>query len=1354
NNEIYDGAIIDIINQSGDPYSNIFMKNTQVFGKEYVVFDNRQIKSAIGNIGTFDSNNPNIIYEYGGQIKTQIMNSNNPFIADNYFKANPEKVLGEQSIGGQYGTSIIVKGTTKDIENISVPAIEKVFKSFSNQSFSEQNIGELIDSVIDKAQDTIIHKRVNEPADISTTFDTDSFQDIVKKYNNGISREELEAYLYSQPELPYSKYIKEFEFTKDQLIKDGYLFYINGNYEYKYVYLSGNINSKLIQLKSFDKNKIIDIYGEEHYKKQLQLLNSNKPQAKRIGMSENDENRIILLPHAELAVKAKIKGILAVSDESPNTKSISEWFVTWLNDFCPSEEFKKSTKQNIQKYYLSNKEYRIDKKRLSKEEIEREEKLAINLKQRAKEEGDRLFNKFLSEQLMPEDRTVIEGLWNDKYNGLVICNYSKIPVGFTCSKWIKNKSPFRLSDAQREGVAFSNVSGCGIIAYDVGVGKSYCSVAAIANSIENGRSNYPLIIVPNNTYDQWYGSIKNVVNKETGKKSYGMLEHYPAIRSLYNLGVDYVKAIKDYTKEEQKKIDNLVKILAFIDESIKVEKVNPKLFDSNYYEFADSAKELYNSTKESYDIVNDEYIKAEYPKYDESGQPIELTKQSIEHYKKAELIKRKFYKTVKKQSELITPKEKFLRDLSRFIKNTWQYYIYSFGTIKEVPKGTITLITYEGLKNLGLNDYDEVVERIYEIISQGDIYQEDEKEAAKLYEKLVERVASQVSSAKVNIEDLAIDMLVIDEAHFCKKVFTSVKGSIKENDDEDNPYAGSKKKESREKSYYDLSSGQPSSRALTAYILAQYIQQNNRNRNVIGLSATPFTNSPLEVYSMLSLFNHYELVRNKLDGLKDFFDTFMQINYDIKVNADNSVSKEVVLTGFNNLPQLRTLIRSMINYKTGEEANVVRPNKIVLPSNEIGVKTSFKMTIEQQQYMKDVETYIKGDTSLAEMCMSAYNEEQEQNELAEKETIENMSEDERQAYLDENEGKKQAQKFKMDDLNETDQEGVRLLQSLSMMRQIALSPYLYKCRRSTGIIPTAQEYIETSPKLTYVCECINSVKKWHEKTKTKMSGQVIYMNAGVAFFPKIAEYLTNPEFGIGFKKEEVAMVIGGMSKSAKERVKTGFLRGDIKILIGSKAIEVGIDLQENSTVLYNCYFDWNPTDAAQVSGRIHRQGNRFANVRVVYPMCENSSDVIMFQYLGEKTARIKEIWDIEGIKSQLDLKDFDPDKLKYALITDPVKKAEIEIIRETDKLNDDLIYLQNQFTDIQRVQVVSYEFKTSKEKIFDVLKQYYSLYGKMEMRLLMSEFSSKISEVSLKLSKAETDEDKEKLNQKIIELGE
>lgn len=581
------------------------------------------------------------------------------------------------------------------------------------------------------------------------------------------------------------------------------------------------------------------------------------------------------------------------------------------------------------------------------------------------------------------------------------------------------------------------------------------------------------------------------------------------------------------------------------------------------------------------------------------------------------------------------------------------------GTIRPVPEYSISVITYEGFNRLSFGEetWKKIGEEFYSILNQGI---DKRRDVEKLHQRIEEMMGRGIRGGMVDIEILGFDFLIVDEAHAMKKAFTQVKGEVKGDD------------ESREKGSYEIRSGEPSMTALRGFMISQYIQQQNKMRNVLLLTATPFTNSPLEIYSILALIGYKQLEKWGIKNIKQFFDTFIKTSNELIINAKLRPERREIVLGFHNLIALQQLIYKFISYKTGEDAKIQRPNKIVLPMLnkregdaivplplEEQISTNLAMTPEQREYMGDVESYVRGLTSLRHFCVNpnAYEDEDPEN-----------AESSKGELLDEK------------NLSEDEEEGTRILRGMSFARQLALSPYLYACNPNHN--PTYEQYIETSPKLQYVIECIRSVKLYHEEHGQEVSGQVIYMNAGVHFFPLIKQYLVNK---IGYKEDEVGIIKSGMSAAKKEGIKERFLAGDVKIIIGSASIKEGINLQTRSTVLYNCWLDWNPTDVKQLEGRIWRFGNMFANVRIVNPLMEDSIDTFIFQKLQEKTSRINEIWYRAGKSNTLNLEEFNPAELKMGLITDPFALAELVLLGEREKLQDEITGLTNQKTVLEEI---------------------------------------------------------------------
>jgi hypothetical protein len=579
-----------------------------------------------------------------------------------------------------------------------------------------------------------------------------------------------------------------------------------------------------------------------------------------------------------------------------------------------------------------------------------------------------------------------------------------------------------------------------------------------------------------------------------------------------------------------------------------------------------------------------------------------------------------------------------------------------------IQDGTITFVTYEGLLNMALSEklIDSTLDMLVEKLDNGGTGREaalaNEAIRTKYYDKLV-------TGGGINFDDMGFDMIVIDEAHRCKNLFESVKEEQQEEG-------------KRDTKRYDMQ-GSASITALKAFAFTRHIQKQTGDRNVIYLTATPFTNSPLEIYSMLAQVGMDNLEKRGMGNAPAFFDNFVNETTEWAVQPTGGVKQKTVVKSFQNRVVLQSLIYGSIIFKTGEEANVPRPKKIVLPYQKDADGVPLDMDKQVLTFLapSDLQKYW-----LAHLTTFAEDKKPQKTVIGREIPGE---------YYEDN-GMLPAQ----------------ALLAINMAQAVTLSPYLLNVSTGRGADsmddsgkkvkgkrlgtrylieerPTATQYVETSPKLTYVMQCIRSVKKWHEDRKEAVSGQVIYMNAGADYFPLLQEYLIDK---VGFKKSEVAIIAGGMNADKKEVIKAKFNGGEIKVLIGSASIREGIDLQKRSTVLYNCMLDWNPTDIVQLEGRIWRQNNIFSHVRIVVPLIENSIDPFLFQLLEEKTARINDIWARANRSNVLNVDKFDPAELKRGLMTNPKSIAQVEVDEKKAALEPELATATSYLEDLQNAE--------------------------------------------------------------------
>lgn len=900
------------------------------------------------------------------------------------------------------------------------------------------------------------------------------------------------------------------------LVKSGALFFSNGLYLPYALFAFGNMYDREFTLNK-DANFIKETFGEDVYQTHFEVIQKSKPKFLSVQVVDQRERPIILAisplakdvdlfrisefrddsgidlqktlkganwqwkPYSDYSTREKdsLKTTWFSNDDELYKLPLREAFKFWLYE-QPEDVFTEVSAYYIEKYYL-------DRDKFSNK-VSDEEKDTIN--KYAPQLGEELFAKFLHEALTFEDTEILDKKFNRMYNGFADVAYNKVPIGFVCSAFFK-QSLLSFSEAQKESIAFMEVATAGLLAYDVGVGKTMSAIITLANAIQQGKCKRPLIVVPNQTYRKWIKELFGYENKKTKEKGYGVLSGTGiTLNDFYNLGAEVVTSdAKGDLKADGKSLMTLL------------------------------------------------------------------------------------------------------------------------------PENSISMVTYEGLKKLGINKgLDESFQEMYDILQQNDRNFKSVRDQVKYQESLEEALSKVNKGSIVDFNTLGIDYLVIDEAHACKNIFEAVKS------DEEG------------KVRYQLGSAS-SELGIKAFFFCNSIIR-KFGGNVLLLTATPFTNSPIEIYAMLSLVGYKTMKDMNLSNLNTFMCNFVKQSLEYVNKVDGTIAMDYVVKAYTNRQVLQKLIYSHIIYKTGEDAGVKRPVKINLPRLKKVDSDGRVISLKREE---QILTYLQPN------LIQIDNQKQIEASLT---------------FVTSAIGNKNS-KVSLGDI------GRLLNQNLDN----ALSPYLMEKE-----FPDHVSFVENSPKIEYVLQCIRSVKNWHDERKQECSGQVIYCNRAKEYFPLIQRYLNSE---IGFKTEvkfegasfnEVEIINSSVSINRKERIKEAFLAGVVKVLIGTSSIREGIDLQKRGTCLYILTPDWNPTDMKQVEGRIWRQGNEFGYVRIVIPLLQDSMDIFVFQKLEEKTARVNDIWYKAGRGNVLDQEALDPEEIKLALFS----KIDVLVKLKLELLNKDL----------------------------------------------------------------------------------
>ncbi len=215
------------------------------------------------------------------------------------------------------------------------------------------------------------------------------------------------------------------------------------------------------------------------------------------------------------------------------------------------------------------------------------------------------------------------------------------------------------------------------------------------------------------------------------------------------------------------------------------------------------------------------------------------------------------------------------------------------------------------LKDDTIEQFEQHLAQIDTAFAQSEQRKKDSR--AKNRSKSVAELLKSKTGVAPYLEELGVDSLVMDEAHAYK------------NSSDSYDFKGGK--------YLSLSPS--SNRGLDCQAKAWYIRgMQKKGDGVLLLTATPITNSPLEIYSMLSLAVGHGRVNDLMlsaTGADDFLNAVCEMRNEPELTIDGRVTDMRVFTGLNNTQMLRRLINHVATIKTSDDVG----QSIFVPSSPV-----------------------------------------------------------------------------------------------------------------------------------------------------------------------------------------------------------------------------------------------------------------------------------------------------------------------------------------------------------------------------------------------------------------------------------
>ena len=928
--------------------------------------------------------------------------------------------------------------------------------------------------------------------------------------------------------------------------------------------------------------------------------------------------------------------------------SLRKAFEYYLQESIDSCDIKSGvTRENIRQFYIERLVPKGGKKK--KRYAGNEEEYAMT-SSNAMEEGERLFNLFISTALNDETVAKINKIYNETESYLSDYLYNYVPFGYSANKNVFSKITFELNNAQIDGVRFLAHNGSGLLMHDVGFGKTLCSIHNLAQKLSSGEIKRPLVSVPKMVYNNWakemFGAWKNSENRNV---------FTPIANATFESGVFSGTDVKLLV------IGNCGKRKA--DDS---SNNFSKLFDQNYTLFDSNWKIL--------------------------------KRYSVEDINRGEIPEKTIvlctHEAIESNITLSNTYRSYINKIGYELKNNYDratdFLDKAFGEYKnEKPMLDLMKVDYFVM--------DEAHNAKSLLKSVGKIAGAGSRSTLAVKTFLTSMYFSMTYGSAVNLLTATPFTNNTLEIITCLMQTNPRKWFLDINQSALSSFVQSfirYRYEIKVKHTLEVKPewviGKFANRKVLKNVICQFINY-NFNADTADVKRPTKINYPNS--SVSTLIGEQPLTR-EIRGL------IMKImNW---LNDDFKTKESFFVKRFN-------LYRKDV-VKNMEKANLPK----ITSYEQIKREKFNDKLVFAEDFVKWYERYelLKKSEEDFKLIQAKFNQIANRDGVHAQLAEDFQTAADFVVKIDNSGEKNEAwEVYDFDYTLETPYPRLEInptFTAFSLLSELSLCPYfvtpnyngyslcfkniydqISSLNNLNGV--TLDKFLMNCGKLEYVVNCIQSIKDFHESNKEvlvdntrkqlkienykdgkfgigekeiekkiaempTMSGQVVYMNLGMKTMDEIQDTTTwdektmelykgkniiqllqeaiirrcgfDEEIKLGGRKyKQVEAITGETSELDRMNIQDLFQNGKIHVIIGSQSIREGINLQKRSTALYCCTLDWNPTDFQQLEGRIWRQGNEYQFVRIVTPLVQNTFDSFMYQKMGEKLKRIVSIFD-------------------------------------------------------------------------------------------------------------------------------
>lgn len=613
------------------------------------------------------------------------------------------------------------------------------------------------------------------------------------------------------------------------------------------------------------------------------------------------------------------------------------------------------------------------------------------------------------------------------------------------------------------------------------------------------------------------------------------------------------------------------------------------------------------------------------------------------------------------------------------------------------------------LKDATIDAYEWHMTTVDSAFSAGDKKKDRERAEGRLAD--LTTASSTKSNAIPFFEDMGIDSLISDEAHGYKNSKNTM------------DFSGGR----------FLSIGEASARGLDMQMKSWYVRGLSKAQDgVMPLTATPVTNSPLEIYSMLCMAAGEERINGICLGVKgadEFMNAMCVMDEYEDVTIDGQYKNYRVFTGLQNVTLLRSAISAVATIKTAEDVQGDRfkqpdkleiPTAVQLPADVLARLEDYKMAYRAAKFVtgmaaknaeepteEEMEALARVQARLGEppeLIAHPFNLSIKMSNL-----IVDPELDERASFYS-TPNKAQAEKL-IDAYNKVKREEKRArpgpwtapedVKGTITVKSQDGDEVLYRIAVKAKLGPDGRIVVDTTDykaqaafealaeKMGVPLECRISAKiaalvanvkaeRAAPRSKSGLVKQIVFCDT-LGTHMKLRRILSK-ETGIPLAKIAIVNAKAITDPAQMQDIQDGFNEegegNRYELIVANKKAEVGINLQKGTQAIHHLTIGWTPDSQHQRNGRGARQGNTTALVNIYLYDADGTFDKYKRNITNAKADWIGAVMSEHG-SNEVSVEQGITDEQMDAMIESMGDEGMLSQIQERAKLREALMRAEN-----------------------------------------------------------------------------